>query len=225
MARHALIAALAGAMLAFPAFAQEAEPQLDGAPPPLQIPKATAPRPAPPAPKPADATKSEQARLGQQATAQKAEQARLANLAADLQAQQARLDARAAEITTEEKRLARERADQDADYARKLAELDRPRSTPPATANLRPTPIQPAAPARVRVTYEEARTACTRAGMSKAMDNNFFSARYDAAPRYYERQRELRGRMRMDDPGGYLTVDTICQLDTNGAVLRFEVLR
>jgi hypothetical protein len=31
--------------------------------------------------------------------------------------------------------------------------------------------------------------------------------------------------MRMDDRRGYLTVDTVCQLDANGAVLRFEVLR
>ena len=241
MARHVLIAALAGAMLAsFPAYAQDAEPQLDGAPPPLQIPKPTTPKPPPPLPKPAapkpatpraatpapiDTAKSEQARLAQQATAQKAEQSRLTSLAADLAAQQARLDARATEITAEEKRLARERADQDADYARKLAELDSPRLTPPATASLPPTPTEPYAPARVRINYDDARRACTRAGMSDAMDHNFYSARYDAAPRFYERERELRGRMRMDDRGGYLTVDTVCQLDANGAVLRFEVLR
>ncbi|MEQ1784699.1 MAG: hypothetical protein ABMA14_25410, partial [Hyphomonadaceae bacterium] len=131
MARHVLIAALAGVMLAsFPAIAQDAEPQLDGAPPPLQIPKPTPPKPAPPkpTPKPAppavkivtpksaapvDTTRSEQARLAQQAAAQKAEQARLASLAADLQAEQVRLDARAAEITAAEKRLAREREDHD----------------------------------------------------------------------------------------------------------------
>ncbi len=61
--------------------------------------------------------------------------------------------------------------------------------------------------------------------MSEIVDNDFYSARYDGAPRYDERRRDLRGRMRMDDRRGYLTVDTICQLDANGAVLRFEVLR
>ena len=249
MARHVLIAALAGVMLAsFPAFAQDAEPQLDGAPPPLQIPKPTPPKPVPPkstpkpappavkivtpkvaAPAPVDTAKAEQARLAQQAAAQKTEQARLTSLAASLEVQQARLDARAAEITAGEKRLAREREDQDADYARKLAELGTPRETPrptePTTASLPPAPTPPTAPARIRVSYDDARTACTRAGMSDAIDHDFFSARYDAAPRFYERQRELRGRMRMDDREGYLTVDTVCQLDANGAVLRFEVLR
>lgn len=240
MARHILIAALAGAMLASsPAFAQDAEPQLDGAPPPLQIPKPAPPKPTPPKPTPSktvtpkpvtpktapvDTTKSEQARLAQTAAAQRAEQIRLDTLAADLKAQQARLDARAAELTAGEKRLAREREDHDADYARKLADLDN-RPTESAAASLPPAPAYPTAPQRVRVSYDAARTACTRAGMSEAMDNDFYSARYDAAPRYYERERELRGRMRMDDRRGYLTVDTICQLDANGAVLRFEVLR
>lgn len=234
MARFILIAALAGAMFAvLPAYAQDVE--LDGAPPPLQIPKPTPPapkpakptptKPAPAKPAPADtpskaeqALKTEQARLAQQAQAQTAESARLARLSADLQAQKARLDARAVELADQEKRLAREREDQDADYARKLAELDRPRVTPPAT-----TPLPPA-PARVRVSYEDARTACARAGMDEATDNDFYSARYESAPRYYASQREVRGRMRMDDRRGYLTVDTICQLDANGAVLRFEVV-
>jgi hypothetical protein len=75
------------------------------------------------------------------------------------------------------------------------------------------------------MSYDDARSACTRAGMSEAVGNDFYSARYDAAPRYYERQRELRGPMRMDDREGHLTVDTICQLDANGAVLCFEVVR
>lgn len=220
MARHVLIAVLTGAMLAsLPAWAQETDPQLDGAPPPLQIPK-----PAPPAPK---QTKPPVPRVTTPAapdTSLKAEQARLARLAAELQAQKARLDARATELAEQEKRLARERADQDADYARKLAELDRPRLTPPATASLPPAPVPRDALPRIRVSYDDARSACTRAGMTEAADNDFYSARYEAAPRYYERQRELRGRMRMDDREGYLTVDTICQLDANGAVLRFEVL-
>ena len=215
MVRSTLIAALAGAMLAaLPAYAQDGEPQLDGAPPPLQIPSTPKPAPPKPAPKPTITAKpstpdlkGEQARLARQAEAQAAEQLRLASLSADLETRKANLDAR-------ERALAA----QEAEYTRKMASLsDRP---PPALAS-----TQPDAPARYRVSYDDARRACTRAGMSEAVDNDFYSARYDGAPRYFERQRELRGPMRMDDREGYLTVDTLCQLDANGAVLRFEVLR
>jgi hypothetical protein len=219
MFRSALIAAVSGVMLAaLPAYAQTGYAQdgeLDGAPPPLQIPKSAAPTPKPatPVPKPAPRAVIKPAPADSNL---KAEQARLDRLAAELAAQKARLDAREIELAELEKRLTRERADQDADYARKLAELDQPRAT---------SPLQPFAPARVRITYDDARNACTRAGMSEAMDNDFYSARYDGAPRFDERRRDLRGRMRMDDRRGYLTVDTVCQLDANGAVLRFEVLR
>ena len=231
MATRILIAALAGALFAvFPAHAQEGE--LDGAPPPLQIPKPAPPKPAPkPAPKQAPAAadaglKTEQQRLTAQANAQKAEQTRLSALAADLDARTARLDTRERKLAEEEARIGRLRTDQEADYARQLAELDRRRSTPPpATASLPPSPTTPpSATARYRVGYDDARTACTRAGMSEAVDQDFYSARYVAAPRYFERQREMRGRMRLDDREGYLTVDTICLLDASGAVERFEIL-
>jgi hypothetical protein len=219
MARRILIAALAGAMLAaFPAHAQEDDPLLDGAPPPLQLPRPAPPKPSPPkpAPKPAapaDASlKAEQQRLARQADAQKAEQTRLSALAADLDARTARLDARERKLAEEEARIARQ-----------LAELDRKRSTPPPViASLPPAPVEP--PARLRIGYEDARTACTRAGMSEAVDQDFYSARYVAAPRWFERQREMRGRMRLDDREGYLTVDTVCQLDASGAVDRFDIL-
>lgn len=231
MFRLALIAAIAGAMfVALPAHAQANYPQdgdLDGAPPPLQVPQA--PKPAAPtapkatAPKPAAPRATTPAPID---TSQKTEQARLARVAADLEAQKVRLDAREADLKQEEARLARERADQDADYAHRLAELDRkPASRAPVTASLPPEADQPYGAARIRVSYDEATRACTRAGMSDAMDNNFYSARYETAPRFFERQRELRGRMRMVDREGYLTVDTVCQLDANGVVLRFDVLR
>lgn len=228
MARRILIAALAGAMLAaFPAHAQEDDPLLDGAPPPLQLPRPAPPKPPPkptPKPAPADASlKAEQQRLARQADAQKAEQTRLATLAADLDARTARLDARERKLSEEEARIARLRTDQEADYARQLAELDRQRSTPPpVVASLPPAAAEP--PARIRIGYEDARTACTRAGMSEAVDQDFYSARYVAAPRWFERQREMRGRMRLDDREGYLTVDTVCQLDASGAVDRFDIL-
>lgn len=259
MARSILIAMIAGAMLAvLPAHAQDGQPELEGAPPPLNVPKAPPPKPAAPqaapkvapkvtpkpqpAAKPADtsALTAEQARLARQAEAQKAEQARLAALADDLDSRKARLDAKAAELTAEEQRLARVRTDQETDYAGKLAELDRQRTRPPETASLPDASPEPGRARRdatrsfpfgsdelprVRIRYDDARRACTRAGMSEAMDNAFYSARYESAPHYFERERELRGLMRLDDRRGYLLVDTVCQLDDNGAVLRFDLLR
>lgn len=213
MARSLLLAALAGALLAAaPAYAQDSDADLDGAPPPLQIPKPAAPRPAPPkavtTPKPSTPSpnlQAEQARLARQAEAQAAEQLRLARLAAELETRQQRLDIREQAL-----------AAQEAEYTRKMANLDeRPRA---------PLQADPAPP-RYRITYDDARRACTRAGMSEAVDQDFYSARYESAPRFFERQRELRGVMRMDDRDGYLSVDTVCQLDANGAVLRFDMLR
>jgi len=208
MARNLLIAALAGAMLAaLPAHAQESEPALDGAPPPLQLPRPAPPAPKPAAPKPAvsdSALKAEQARLARQAEAQKSEQARLASLAADLEARRQRLDIREQAL-----------AAQEAEYTRKMASLDQ----------LPTAPLRSDEPPRYRLSYDDARRACTRAGMSEAVDQDFYSARYESAPRFFERQREMRGVMRLDDRDGYLSVDTVCRLDANGAVVRFDVLR
>jgi hypothetical protein len=224
MARHFALAAFAAATLcALPAaHAQEDMPELDGGPPPLQIPKPAPPKPAPkPAPRvstvDADKLKAEQARLAKQAEAQKAEQLRLDRQAAELKAEQARLDARAAEIATEEARLARLRVEQDIAETRQLAERERQREPAPPRASPRPR--------TARINYEAARRACTRAGMSEAVDRDFYSARYESAPRLFERERELRGLMRMDDRRGYLLVDTVCELDDEGSVLHFEVLR
>lgn len=238
MARHLMIAALAGAMLAItlPAHAQEDMPELDGGPPPLRVPKAEPPKPAPKpsAPATTNATaqarlKAEQDRLTRQADAQKAEAARLATLAADLKTQQARLDARATALAAEEKRLAQLRADQDADYAKKVADLDRQRAAIPsrqiADAEPAPPPLRAPQPRRVRFTYDDARRACTQAGMSEAIDRDFYSARYDSAPHYFEDERELRGVMRMQDRRGFLLVDTVCELDRDGEVIDFALLR
>lgn len=193
-------------------------PELEGGPPPLQIPK-PAPKPAPKAPPPAATTSADKL---------KAEQLRLDRLAAELKAGQARLDTRAAQIAAEERRLAQLRIDQEAAYTQKLAELERQRIAPPASqpqARSAELPATPAPPrARLsRINYESARRACTRAGMDEALDRDFYSARYDSAPRLFER--ELRGVMRMDDRRGYVLVDTICELDHDGIVLDFAMLR
>lgn len=235
MARHLALAAFAAVVFcALPAaHAQEDMPELDGGPPPLQIPKPT-PKPAPkPAPRAstaeADRLKAEQVRLTKQAETQKAEQLRLDRQAAELKAEAARLDTRAAGIAAEEKRLAQLRTQQDADYTQKLAELERQRiATPPVQSASIPDAPPPRAttrPRAARINYEAARRACTRAGMNEALDRDFYSARYETAPQLFERERELRGLMRMDDRRGYLLVDTICELDDAGAVMHFEMLR
>lgn len=239
-----MIAALAGAMLAIalPAHAQEDMPELDGGPPPLRVPKAEPPRkaePPKPAPKPsAPATtnaaaqsrlKAEEDRLTRQADAQKAEATRLAALAADLRSQQARLDARATALAAEEDRLARQRADQEADYAKKVADLDRQRAAIPSRQVADAAPAAPLPRTRqqqrILFTYDEARRACTQAGMSEAIDRDFYSARYDGAPHFFEAERELRGVMRMQDRRGFLLVDTVCELDRDGEVIDFALLR
>jgi hypothetical protein len=237
MARHLALAALAAAIFcSLPAaHAQEDIPELEGGPPPLQIPKPAPPKPTPPkaAAKPsaasADRLKAEEARLARQAEAQKAEQLRLDRQAAELKSEQARLDTRAAQIAAEERRLAQARIEQEAAYTQKLAELERQRIVPPISqpaqsAELPEEPAPPRARTRLsRINYESARRACTRAGMDEALDRDFYSAHYQSAPRLFDR--ELRGVMRMDDQRGYVLVETLCELDEDGMVMNFEILR
>ncbi len=260
-----MIAALAAAMFGcLPAHAQEDVPELDGGPPPLRIPsQQPAPQPAKPvtvvkpakpvtAAKPAKpvtvakpvattspSLKAEQDRIARQAAAQKTEQERLAKQSADLKAEKARLDARAAALAAEEQRLAQIRADQDALYTTKMAELARDRAavppplvTPsvPAIDNrgFAPPRDEPRPPVRARyarVSYDDARRACTRAGMAEAEDRDFDSARYQNSPQYDEDVGEFRGLMRMDDRRGFILVDTICELDDEGRVVDFALLR
>lgn len=218
MARHGMIAAFLGAALCFavPAHAQQDTPELDGAPPPLRVPAPAPPHPKPARPSTATASstlEAEAARLARQAEAQRVEAARLAAEADRLKAEQARLDARAAAIAAEEERIARLRADQEAAYRRQLADLqDLQAASPPR-------------PVRASIDYDEARRACARAGLSRAVDLDFSYARYEVAPRWFEREREMHGLMRMEDRRGYVLVDTVCTLAASGAVRRFDLLR
>jgi hypothetical protein len=243
MVRSFALAAFAAAIFcALPvAHAQDDLPELDGSPPPLKIPKPALPKPVPAKPTPpkiaakaaspsADLLRAEEARLKRQAEAQKTEQLRLDRQAAGLKSEQASLDARAAQINAEERRLAQLRIDQEAAYTQQLAELGRQRTAPPISepqprsADLPATPGAPRAGSRhSRINYESARRACTRAGMDEALDRDFYSARYQSAPRLFER--ELRGIMRLDDSRGYLLVDTICELDDDGRAVDFVILR
>lgn len=236
-----MIAALAAAMFGcLPAHAQEDVPELDGGPPPLRIPKQSAPQPARPV------TTEKPAKPATTNVALKAEQDRLAKQSAELKAEKARLDARAAQLAAEEQRLAQLRADQDALYTTKMAELARDRAAaqpPPLATPSRATPALPGVddrgfappknepqppssrPRYARIGYEEARRACTRAGMAEALDRDFQTARYQNSPRFYEDALEFRGLMRLEDRRGFVLVDTICELDAEGRVIDFALLR
>lgn len=202
-----------------------------------------------------------------EAKAQKAEQARLAQQAADLKTREARLAARAAELDAREKQLEQQRADQDAEYATRLADLDRKRieadngrqtqtaglsddardarprndDTDDAadagdTARDLPPPPPGAAPPGgdrdvrrplyARLDVDAARQSCIRAAEDEAWSRNYYSARYDSAPRVYQAEGwELRGRMRLEDRRGYLLVDTVCEVNAAGETQRFSFLR
>jgi hypothetical protein len=192
----------------------------------------------------ADKLKAEQAKLAQQAEAQKAEQARLAKLAEDLKAEQARLDARAAELAEEKRRLLQERVDK-ASEAAKLAALDRPRE--PAEQDEVPSnkvsaseelpnegpgdrlpsiSPEPRRPAYARLDYAGAERSCIRAAEDEALDRDFYSARYDAAPRFYQNDGwELRGRVRLEDRRGYLLVNMVCEIGPNSEAMDVIFLR
>jgi len=204
----------------------------------------------------ADRIKADQAKLAQQAEAQRAEQARLAQQAADLKAQQARLEARAAELAAEERRLAQLRSDQESAQAIALArrrgeaggdegggdEAAREEAlrSQRQTADLageangarsggypdRDAPTETRRPGYARLDYNDARRSCARAGENAALARDFYSARYETEPRFYQdRGWELRGLMRLDDRRGYVLVDAVCRLDAEGEVQRFRFLR
>jgi hypothetical protein len=165
----AVVGLFSGIMLGcMPAYGQEM-PELDGAPPPLKIPKPTVtqpqtppkitPKPTPkivtPAAKPkvsqpvADRTKAEEARLAGLAAAQKAEQARLEKQANDLEVRAAELAARerqfAEQSAAERAELKAQQAElarQSDEIARQLAEASKPRTQPlPQVAVREPDPV------------------------------------------------------------------------------------
>jgi len=254
MIRKIAFAGLGSMLLGcLPAHAQEM-PDLDGAPPPLKIPAPQVPKSQPakpkvvaPAPKPAskpspvavDKGSTVEARLAQQAASQKAEQVRLDKQAADLKARQASLDLRAAELAAEEKRLATQRVQQEAELAAQRAELARDsedvarqlaqasaKTAPPAQSAARD--VEPGA-RRYRdagFDRELVLDSCIAASEDAARVQNFYSARYDVQPRFYEgRTLQVRGLMRVEDRRGYRILDTVCDVDADGEVERFAFLR
>lgn len=254
MIRQIVIAGIGAALLAgAPALAQEM-PELDGAPGPLRIP-APAPKPVekapvakpkavvPVAPKPtaaASVSKAEQARLDREAEELRLERVRLDKQAAELKSRQQLLDARAADIAAKEKGVAvreQELAADKAQLARDTEDVARQlahaaRTETPAAA---PAPA-PAVERRVeardrRYGYEEldheiALDACIDASGEAARVQNFYSARYDVQPRFYDgRYLQVRGMMRVEDRRGYRILDTLCEVDREGDVQRFVFLR
>ena len=68
--------------------------------------------------------------------------------------------------------------------------------------------------------------SCIAASEDAARVQNFYSARYDVQPRFYEgRTLQVRGLMRVEDRRGYRILDTVCDVDADGEVERFAFLR
>lgn len=207
------------------------------------------PKPVTPAaPKVATASvsKAEEARLDREAEELRLERVRLDKQAAELKSRQALLDARAADIAAKEKGMAareKELADDKAqlardteDVARQLAAAVRTEQPKPAAAPA-PTPAPSRAverrvdPRDRRYGYEGldheiALDACIDASGDAARVQNFYSARYDVEPSFYEgRYLQVRGMMRVEDRRGYRILDTLCEVDRDGDVQRFVFLR
>jgi len=201
----------------------------------------------------AEAQKAEQARLAQQAADLKAQQARLDARAVELAAEEKRLAqlridqesaqaAKLAELTRQSDVAVQEEA-QRSERQRQTADLSsdangvRPGGEPDrntgdndaaddASEDLPDATPETRRPIYARLDFENARRSCTRAGEDAALARNFYSARYDTAPRIYEDGGwELRGLMRLQDRRGYLVVDTVCEVDADGEVQRFALLR
>jgi colicin import membrane protein len=191
----------------------------------------------------AEAQKAEQARLARQADELKAQQARLDARAAEIAAEEKRIEKlrvdTAAQQAAEDKRLTQLRADAQAKLAAQPAELTRKQqeasraaaaALEPPTESEAPPPApdtrdqrQPSSP---RLVFAAARRSCTWAGEQAARARDYDDAQYDDEPRLYQRDGwELRGRMRLQDRGGYRLVDTVCEVDDAGEVQRFALLR
>ena len=219
------------------------------APTPKPIEKAPVAKPKPVASKAtptASVSKAEEARLDREAEDLRLERVRLDKQANELKSRQALLDARAADIAAKEKGVAARETELAADkaqlardtedVARQLAYAARTEQPTPAAAPA-PTPAPAAAVARRvdprdrRLGYEEldhevALDACIDASGDAARVQNFYSARYDVQPRFYEgRYLQVRGMMRVEDRRGYRILDTLCEVDREGDVQRFVFLR
>ena len=198
----------------------------------------------------ADRLKTDQAKLDQQASAQKAEQARLAKLSAGLTARETELARRAAELDAQEQRLAQLKQQQESKSKTQLATADRrdtppalkveddavdeddavigggPADLPPPAADLPSRDLRARVPTFARLDYDAALQQCRRAGEDAAYARRFDSAEYDGEPRVFNNEGwELRGRMRLEDRRGYVTVNTVCEVDADGEVRHFALLR
>jgi len=240
MIRKVVIAGLGSVLLAcMPAYGQEM-PELDGAPPPLNIPKTPAPKPKAVTPAPKAATpKPKVTQPAVSAAKQNEAQARLDRQAAELKALQASLDVRAADLAGREKQLAEQGARQQEELVAQRADLKRQREAldrQVAEASDRGAQVAEAPEeSRKTVTQRDrpgglnlaaAQRSCTLAAEDVAERRNFYSAEYDEAPYFFQtRTLQLRGAMRLEDRRGYVIVDTVCELDRDGEALNFAFLR
>lgn len=185
-------------------------------------------------------SKAEEARLDREAEELRLERVRLDKQAADLKSRQAQMEARAAEIAAKEKSIAARESELAADkaqlardtedVARQLAAAARTEK-PAATPAPAPAAARSVEPRTRRLGYEGldqeiALEACIDASADAARVQNFYSARYDVKPTFYDgRYLQVRGLMRIEDRRGYRILDTLCEVDREGDVQRFVFLR
>lgn len=246
MIRKIAIAGLGSALLAsLPAHAQEM-PELEGAPPPLNIPRTSTPKPkiVAPAPKPAAPKVVQPVATAKQVEAMKAERVALDKRAAELKTQQAGLDARAADLAAREKQLAEQGARQQEELAAQRADLKRQREAldkqmadvsargaqvaerDPLPEVSKKTATPPRRDADGGLNLVAARKSCMLAAEDAAERRNFYSVTYDEAPYFFQtRTLQLRGAMRVEDRRGYMILDTVCEVDRDGEALNFAFLR
>jgi hypothetical protein len=178
--------------------------------------------------KQAEDLKAQQAKLDARAQELAAEEQRLAQLRKDIESEQAIREAELARLREEASRqppilqevqTAEAPADASAFGARE--EDDEADSDYGLTSS---RDLQ--ARGFARANYYAAEASCARVARQRARERDFYSASYDGAPHFYQgRDLELRGRMRLEDRRGYLLVDTVCEVDTDGEARRFVFLR
>ncbi len=197
--------------------------------------------------KQAEAQKAEQARLVKQAEALKLQQAkldarakelaveeqRLARLRRDVEAEQA---SRQAELARQREEATRQPTGQDRPAAQGEVQTAESSAVEPGLAAREENdethvdraiaPWETRRRAISRVDFDAAERSCMRVAQERAQERDFYSARYDGAPHFYQgSELELRGRMRLQDRRGYMLVDSVCEVGADGEAQRFAFLR
>lgn len=176
-------------------------------------------------------------RLASDAAAQSARAARLDEQAAELSARGKALEARAAALAAAEQKFAEKQMTEEAalsareaDLARRLAAAGPARDA--QGADRRQPAVLPGSDAGAPAVnppdppdIAAAAYACLREAEALAGPGDYVRASYASEPRLNPGTMQLRGRMRLSDPGGYSLVDSFCQLSREGEALSVDFFR